>query len=528
MSGPLYVYGNWAAYDELSDGIELTEELAMRQMDELLRLRRHGVRFDAYLMDAFWYSPEGGYREWRRPHWPNGPDRWLDACHEHGLLPGLWFTANTLMHLDPAPAWRDSVDERDWGMCLFEGGFLADFLDVLSYWYDRGVRLFKFDFAEFGAVPAGRQVRDARARNISAFRSALRAFRKERPEAVLLAYNGFEEAECMDRTDRPLGPYVDPAWLEVFDSMYSGDPRPSDVPCGSFWRSVDVYSDHMTRLFEGSGIPLERIENCGFMAGPTGTCYWRGKRGWKGMLLLSLARGGRVHVAYGDLSLFTNEDAAWWGRAQQAFSAPEVRSFGAVPGQGEPYGWQRGDLVLAVNPGIATSEFELPPGAWQVAGYDSGPEPDLQGGVLTLAGGQLTLLSAGAPPELPIGEGDEEEPFERLSFSDLPVSGTTASLRLVATGRFRISAQLVDASGDVCRVYPPQAPTPPVNISVEPPASIEGHPAMVEGPIWSGLSWAVIDVACPGPRCDIRFEIPDLHPAPSSIHVTVGRKTNRL
>src|SRR5690606_26892634 len=44
---PLVIYNNWAAYDELSDAKQLTEELAMRQLDELLRLRAQGVRFDA-------------------------------------------------------------------------------------------------------------------------------------------------------------------------------------------------------------------------------------------------------------------------------------------------------------------------------------------------------------------------------------------------------------------------------------------------------------------------------------------------
>jgi len=38
------IYGNWSAYDELSDGVPLTEELAMRQIQELLRLRLSGVR----------------------------------------------------------------------------------------------------------------------------------------------------------------------------------------------------------------------------------------------------------------------------------------------------------------------------------------------------------------------------------------------------------------------------------------------------------------------------------------------------
>jgi len=50
---PVSIYINWAAYNELSDNVELTETPAMRQLSGLLRLRAAGVRFDYYLMDAF-------------------------------------------------------------------------------------------------------------------------------------------------------------------------------------------------------------------------------------------------------------------------------------------------------------------------------------------------------------------------------------------------------------------------------------------------------------------------------------------
>ncbi len=73
LQAPISVYNNWSAYDELSDNIPLTETLAMRELDELLRLKKAGVRFDYYMMDAFWFAPDGAYRSWRKPNWPNGP-----------------------------------------------------------------------------------------------------------------------------------------------------------------------------------------------------------------------------------------------------------------------------------------------------------------------------------------------------------------------------------------------------------------------------------------------------------------------
>jgi hypothetical protein len=38
----IFVYNNWYAYNELSDNIPLSEQLAMNELDEILRLRRFG------------------------------------------------------------------------------------------------------------------------------------------------------------------------------------------------------------------------------------------------------------------------------------------------------------------------------------------------------------------------------------------------------------------------------------------------------------------------------------------------------
>jgi hypothetical protein len=68
LRDPMWVYNNWSSYDELSDDIPLTEALAMKELDEIARLRKLGIHFDYYMMDAFWFSPDGGYREWRTPN----------------------------------------------------------------------------------------------------------------------------------------------------------------------------------------------------------------------------------------------------------------------------------------------------------------------------------------------------------------------------------------------------------------------------------------------------------------------------
>ncbi len=37
---PVFIYNNWSSYDELSDNIPLTEELAMKELNEVLRLKK--------------------------------------------------------------------------------------------------------------------------------------------------------------------------------------------------------------------------------------------------------------------------------------------------------------------------------------------------------------------------------------------------------------------------------------------------------------------------------------------------------
>jgi hypothetical protein len=344
LAAPIWVYNNWSAYDELSDSVPLTEALAMRELDEMLRLRKLGVRFDYYVMDAFWFSPDGGYRTWRADAWPEGPDRWLASLKANGILPGLWFGTNSLTRMKPVPQWRSSLDAGGGAMAFYAGGFLADFMEVLQYWYDRGVRLFKFDFAEFGVVAAGDEKHltpeEARSRNAAAFRAALAEFRKRNPDAVLVAFNGFGGDFGSTGPRFPFEDRVDARWLEVFDALFSGDPRASDVPEMNFWRSVDIYSDHMVNRFEQSGIPLSRIDSTGFMIGNTGTNYRRGTAAWQGMLLAMMARGGWVNTVHGNLEFLDDDDARWFAKAQALYEPLQRRgmmsTFGGIPATRSP------------------------------------------------------------------------------------------------------------------------------------------------------------------------------------------------
>jgi hypothetical protein len=513
---PIGVYLNWSSYDELSDNVELTEALALRQLDELLRLRARGVKLDYYVMDAFWFAKDGGYREWRKPHWPDGPDRWLEKCVSHGVKPGMWFGANNPAWMQPIPEWMDSFDPETGCMCCFYGGFLAHYSETLHLWYEQGVRLFKFDFADFSAAPPGIKQAllpsEIRSANITGFRGALKAFRSAHPEAILIAYNGFEERTMQNSTDEPLAKVIDTRWLEAFDAIYCGDPRPADVPAMNFWRSKDIYSDHMVRRYEQNSIPLRRIDNAGFMIGTTGTCYHRGKAAWRGMLILSLARGGSVNAYYGNLDLLSDEDAVWFAQVQRMFfelqQSSTVHTFGGIPGAGEMYGFAaantQGALVTVVNPSQKKQSMALPLTDQPVLLFtDSGFKPIIDTNMITLGAEQIALVGYGDYASVELGQETDvviPEVIDSLDAEFIPDSDHSicATVLPLSSGKLRVVFQQVNQQGRAVRSSGDKSLTTlgqVLTITAEQAGRNLPVEINYDKAIWSGLSWAVGEIA---------------------------------
>ncbi len=526
LQAPISVYNNWSSYDELSDNIPLTQNLAMRELDELIRLKRTGMRFDYYMMDAFWFSPDGGYRSWRTPNWPKGPDAWIRKCQANDVKPGLWFSTNTLVKIQAAPAWKDSLNKDGTAMSFFEGGFLPDFMSVLQYWYDHGIRMFKFDFVDLNAATPASAAKLSKAeikeRNATALRDAMRSFREMNPDAVLIAFNGF--GGDLDNTFQHL-PFREPTdlrWLEIFQMQYTGDPRPSDVPEENFWRSMDIYSDHMVRRFEQLGFPLERIDSTGFMVGKTGTIYYRGMHAWKGAFLLMMARGGWVNTVHGNLELIQGEDAKWMARAQKLFlelqALGRIRTFGGIPGDEEPYGFggltTRGAVYVAVNPAQSIATITLPSlsfnqpalGLGQVQFRDDGFVPTLAGNKLTLGPGQMAMVGYGAYSLAAYNFGIQQD--VKIPKSIVPITAnflTTAPSTIEASipppahGVLRVIMRERTPDGYLRRTWaggPPNGANMAKVFTIE--ATQDGHTVPVhvnyDKIVWSGMSWAVGEI----------------------------------
>jgi len=526
LRDPIWVYNNWSSYDELSDRIPLTEELAMRELAEIVRLRKLGVHFDYYMMDAFWFDPDGAYREWRKPNWPNGPDRWIAECRRNGILPGLWFSTNTLVKINAAPQWQDSLNKTKGSMSFSEGGFLPDFMSVLQYWYDHGIRMFKFDFVDFfAATPEAEKAQtpqEISARNQTAFREALKKFRRKNPVVVLEAFNGF--GGDVESTDAPF-PFqhsVDLRWLEAFDAIYSGDPRPSDVPEMNFWRSVDIYSDHMVRRYEQSFLPLERIDSTGFMIGNTGTIYYRKTTAWQGALLLMVARGGWINTVHGNLEFLDDEQARWFAKVQSMYAPLQAmgrtKTFGGIPGEVQPYGFGSfgadGAIYTVMNPAQSVEQVEMPllsrlqrqDTSGRLLFRDAGFNPVLKGDKITLGPGQMAAVGFGqyADPKYDLGIQNDV----RIPLSISPVAAQfqvrgdneiEATVEIPTEGDLRIILQQRGKDGHMVRSWPGG---PPNGTSVGKVLVLKATQAGKNVPIeinydkmiWSGLSWAVGEI----------------------------------
>jgi hypothetical protein len=411
-------------------------------------------------------------------------------------------------------------------MSFSEGGFLPDFLDVLQFWYGRGIRMFKFDFVDFdAATPAAAKAyskQEIRQRNEKAFREALKEFRGQNPDVMLVAFNGF--GGDMESTAGPF-PFHNPLdlrWLEVFDSIYSGDPRPSDVPETNFWRSMDIYSDHQVRRYEQSGMPLERIDSTAMMVGNTGTIYYRKTNAWKGMLWGMMARGGWVNTIHGNLEFLDEQKARWFARAQRLYEELQAegrtKSFGGIPGNVEPYGFgsfdSTGAVYTLVNPAQSVQELELPKlsrvqatlGPGRIIFRDAGFAPVLRGNRVTLGPGQMAAAGFGRYAAAAFDSGVQEDvviprsiaPVE-ASFQGAGENTIQAVVQPPAKGDLRIVFQQRDEKGNIMRSWPGGPPNgKSVGTVLKIVAEQNGKPLPLDGQydrvIWSGLSWGAAEI----------------------------------
>jgi len=442
MNKTILIYCDWTLHDELADTVKLDETMTQKALDRLEYWQKeYGLKFDYYLIDAFWYDPEGNYQQFKRPHWPNGFISVRKRMDALGMTPGLWFDVNGWSS-PRCKDWKKSLATDGQSYCLFDGPYAKSLEEALINAYNSwGVKLFKLDSANFGAVTprlVNSLSRDEiYLKNTETLKQILRNLRSCFSDIVIMAYNGYELVpNYIINTSYSFRRGIDPSWLEVFDYIYSGDPRPADTPCISFRHSLDVYQSYMVRNLNFSGIPLDRIDDCGCFVGDTHSIYRLGKRSWRRTWILSLSRGNKRALLYGNLHLLDDSDAQFLLKAKQIFFSLfsvglETYTVGGILAHSPWHGFLTGGGSNGLLTLINTTEFsqhislEIPGlKGVKVLFSDTGnvvrPQVCSQNLSLILASEQMVLLGLGEMAKFQYYLGINED--DAVPYNSRPVS----------------------------------------------------------------------------------------------------------
>jgi hypothetical protein len=285
---------------------------------------------------------------------------------------------------------------------------------------------------------------------------------------------------------------------------------------------MDIYSDHMVRRYEQSGMPLERIDSTGMMVGNTGTIYYRKTNAWKGMLWGMMARGGWVNTIHGNLEFLDEEKARWFARAQRLYEKLQAegrtKSFGGIPGNVEPYGFgsfdSNGAVYTVVNPSQSMQELELPQlsrvqaplAVGRIMFRDAGFAPVLRGSRVSLGPGQMAAVGFGRYAESAFDFGVQEDVVIPRAIAPIDANFQAAGENAIqviiqppAKGDLRILFQQRDEKGNIMRSWPGGPPNgKSVGTVLKIVAEQNGKPLPLDlqydKVIWSGLSWGAGEI----------------------------------
>ncbi|MBO4422231.1 MAG: hypothetical protein J5879_02245 [Clostridia bacterium] len=378
---PYRVYSDWALRDDLtpSDPV-LSESLTLSALDAIESFtKKSGVRFDTYLMDAFWFEDKVPYTEFRRSAFPHGIGAVLRRAGELGLDFGLWFDINGLhTHLYELDEYR-SYDSMlgNHALCLACGG-TAEMLynGIKKQIQDCKIKAIKLDFGYFECKnPAHRHSThpdEYKEKAVLNFIKVIDRLRLEEPDLKVLCYNGWTTSldhigSISEKPGYPVSPY----WCLYVDYVYCGDPRPSETPLENVADSVAHYTDAMFYGFCEAGMPQSNIDDDGVMVGSTGTIYRQGRKTFRRGILSSVMRGTRKLHFYGDLTLLNDGDVRFFSFADSLFERTSGYGFSLLPGdprKNEMYGYRADSendgyaLIFAPEPYDAYYPLYLPDG----------------------------------------------------------------------------------------------------------------------------------------------------------------------
>lgn len=365
---PLRIYCDWGLHDDLSDNVILTEEMTLENIKRLKDLKkRSNVRFDYYLMDAFWFENGNPYIDFKNETFPDGVQPVLDALKDADMKYGLWFDLNCIhAHLKDVDEYKKYDELLENGALCFACDKIAKLMTdaIAHHIVNHGVKMIKLDFAYFECKNSkhGHSVEHAESKekSVKNFFRMLKELKRLEPELKILCYNGWTtNLSWIGNVEERSGYAISPYWCEYVDYLYCGDPRPSEIACERLEDSIVYYTDAMIRNFRESSMPFFAIDDHGTMMGYTSTIYKLGKKLFRTGSLMDVMRGGKKLNLYGDVSELNEEDLKYLSLLNDVYEDIVRNEYGMqfVSGdarKGEIYGYATDGAIegyaVIVNP----------------------------------------------------------------------------------------------------------------------------------------------------------------------------------
>jgi hypothetical protein len=184
---------------------------------------------------------------------------------------------------------------------------------------------------------------------------------------------GYIEQPTVLRNDYAVSPF----WALWVDTIYTGDPRFSEVATPSERSCIACYTDTQVRLFQDALLLPRAIDDHSVLLGKTGTIMKIGAKDWTDAWIISaLSRGGLNCYLHGDLRLINDPVHEKFiftvnqmlQRYLPQFANPKF--IGGAPDVGEVYGSflssdeTQESFIILHNPSFLTRYFEIPTPIW--------------------------------------------------------------------------------------------------------------------------------------------------------------------
>jgi len=343
----------------------LTEELVMDSLDNIEDLRKYGVDFEYYFLDAGWSNPHGDLTDFDPRFFPDGPAKVTGRIKDMGMKLGLWTSPACGPHAFYPNVKNDllepSMTEKNgWALCVASEPWHSLYRDaILHHIRVNNVSGIKLDGGMFVCNNPEHDHLPGKYSTETIMDSTLQIFadlRVECPDLFVMYYWNTRS----------------PWWLLWGDTIYERGvlmegATPSDTPSRELRQSVTISLDQVVQ-HAWDLVPLASSDSLGVWLSNTRWASYMGAEGWRDSWVMDIARGSMLSQMWGDLNMLDSEDRQLWGRVWtwlrncKALRQKAVRILGS-PWESEPYGYAYADseqaAVFVYNPSFDARQITL-------------------------------------------------------------------------------------------------------------------------------------------------------------------------